>query len=70
MGLKGNLVEAREVGPTLVLGHVVADLVVIVHLHQEKRFCYIANNMRATAIIAYIVLYSESHTLYSKYSAI
>ena len=38
--------------------------------HQEKRFCYIANNMRATAIIAYIVLYSESHTLYSKYSAI
>ena len=38
--------------------------------HQEKRFCYIADNMRATAIIAYIVLYSESHTLYSKYSAI
>ena len=39
-------------------------------IHQEKWFCYIADNMRATAIIAYIVLYSESHTLYSKYSAI
>ena len=32
MCLEGNLVEARKVGPTLVLDHVAADLVVIVHL--------------------------------------
>ena len=32
MGLEGNLVEAREVGPSLVLNHVAADLVIIVHL--------------------------------------
>ena len=35
MGLKGNFVEAREVGPSLVLNHVAADLVVIVHLEGE-----------------------------------
>ena len=32
MGLEGNFVEAKEVGPALVLDHVVADLVVVVHL--------------------------------------
>ena len=29
MCLEGNLVETREVGPTLVLDHVAADLVVV-----------------------------------------
>ena len=35
MGLKGNLVEARKVGPTLIFDHVTADLVVVVHLKGE-----------------------------------
>ena len=35
MGLEGNLAEARVVGPSLVLNHEVAALVVIVHLEGE-----------------------------------
>ena len=32
MCLEGNLIETREVGPTLVLDYVAADLVVVIHL--------------------------------------
>ena len=32
MCFEGDLVEARKVGPTLILDHVAADLVVVVHL--------------------------------------
>ena len=35
MGLEGNIVEARKVGPSLVLDHVAADLVVVVHLEGK-----------------------------------
>ena len=35
MGLEGNFVEAREVDPSLVLNHVMAVLVVVVHLEGK-----------------------------------
>ena len=43
MGLEGNLVEAREVGPSLVLNHVAADLVIIVHLEGKDCLLRSAN---------------------------
>ena len=43
MGLEGNLVETREVGPTLVLDHVAADLVVVVHLKGKDGLLRSAN---------------------------
>ena len=43
MGFEGNLVEAREVSPTLVLNHVAADLVVIVHLEGKDCLLCSAN---------------------------
>ena len=40
MSLEGNFVEAREVGPSLVLNYVAADLVIIVHLEgKDCLFC-------------------------------
>ena len=43
MGLKGNIVETREVGPTLILNHVMADLVVIFHLEGKDCLLRSAN---------------------------
>ena len=43
MCLEGNLVETREVGPTLVLDHVAADLVVVVHLKGKDGLLCCAN---------------------------
>ena len=43
MCLEGNFVETREVGPTLVLDHVAADLVVIIHLKGEDSLLRCAN---------------------------
>ena len=43
MSLEGNLVEAREVGPSLVLNHVAADLVIIVHLEGKDCLLRSAN---------------------------
>ena len=43
MGLEDNLVEAREVGPSLILDHVAADLVVIVHLKGKDGLLHCAN---------------------------
>ena len=41
--LEGNFVEAREVGPSLVLDHVAADLVIIVHLEGKDCLLRSAN---------------------------
>ena len=43
MCLKGNLVETREVGPTLVLNHVAANLVVVAHLKGKYSLLRSAN---------------------------
>ena len=43
MCLKGNLVETREVGPTLVLNHVAANLVVVAHLKGKDSLLHGAN---------------------------
>ena len=43
MCLEGNLVETREVGPTLVLDHVTADLMVVIHLKGEDGLLRCAN---------------------------
>ena len=43
MCLEGNFVETREVGPTLVLDHVAADLVVVVHLKGKDGLLRSAN---------------------------
>ena len=43
MCLEGNFVETREVGPTLVLDHVAADLVVVIHLKGEDGLLRCAN---------------------------
>ena len=43
MGLEVNLAEARVVGPSLVLNHEVAALVVIVHLEGEDCLLHSVN---------------------------
>ena len=43
MGFEGNLVEARKVGPMLIFDHVVADLVVVVHLKGKDGLLRSAN---------------------------
>ena len=43
MCLEGNLIETREVGPTLVLDHVTADLMVVIHLKGEDGLLRCAN---------------------------
>ena len=43
MYLEGNLVETRKVGPALVLDHVAADLVVVVHLKGKDGLLCCAN---------------------------
>ena len=43
MGLEGNIVETKEVGPVLVLDHVAADLLVIVHLEGKDCLLRSAN---------------------------
>ena len=43
MGLEGNIVETKEVGPVLVLDHVAADLLVIVHLEGKDCLLHSAN---------------------------
>ena len=43
MSLEGNFVEAREVGPSLVLNYVEADLVIIVHLEGKDCLLRSAN---------------------------
>ena len=43
MCLEGNLVKPRKVGPTLVLDHVAADLVVVIHLKGEDGLLRCAN---------------------------
>ena len=43
MCLEGNLIETREVGPTLVLDHVAANLVVVAHLKGKYGLLHSAN---------------------------
>ena len=43
MSFEGNIVETGEVGPVLVLDHVVADLVAIAHLEGNNCLLCSAN---------------------------
>ena len=45
MCFEGNLVEAREVGPTLVLDHVAADLVVVIHFKGKDSLLRSVNSV-------------------------